>query len=147
MEEFLASAAFRVFAAVSAALVLKVVGLAYLTGAVRGLKKQYPNPEDAKVLKGEVVASDHDTVARIGRAHRNALENEPLFILLGLLWIMLGADTEAMQIYAYTFLGARVLHSICYIFKLQPWRSMAYLVGSLCLIGMSVQVLMAAFAH
>jgi len=40
-----------------------------------------------------------------------------------------------------------VLHSVAYIFKLQPWRTLAYTVASLCLIGMSVQVLLIAFAH
>jgi len=146
MEELLSSPAFRVFAAVSAVLVLKLVGLAYLTGTIRGLKKKYTNPEDVKILKGESVALDEETVARVKRAHQNALENEPLFILLGLLWVLLGAETEPIQIYAYTFLGSRVLHSICYIFKLQPWRTLMYTVASACLIGMSVQILMAAFA-
>jgi len=145
MDEFLASMAFRVFAAVSAALVLKMVGLAYLTGAARMTKKCYPNPEDAKFFKGD--AKEHELTQRIQRAHANSLENEPLFILLGLLWIFLGAHTGAIQIYAYTFFIARVLHSLCYVFKLQPWRTLMYTVGSLCLVGMSVQVLMAAFAH
>jgi len=146
MDEFLSSVAFRVFAAISAALVLKMVGLAYLTGAVRGMKQAYPNPEDAKFFKKDA-AEEHELVRRIQRAHTNSLENEPLFILLGLLWVFLGAHTESIQIYAYTFFIARVLHSVAYLFKLQPWRTLAYTVASLCLIGMSVQVLLIAFAH
>ncbi len=141
----LESVPFRIFAAVSAALVLKMLALAYLTGAARMQKKRYVNPEDAKALKGETASAEHETVARIIRAHQNAIENEPLFILLGLLWVLMGAETQPLQIYAYTFLGARVLHSVSYVLKLQPWRSLAYGVGSLCLIGMGVQVLMAAF--
>lgn len=146
MEDFIASTAFRVFAAVSAALVLKSLALAYLTGSVRAVKKRFPNPEDAKFFKGDS-AEDHELAARVGRAHKNGLENEPLFILLGLLWVLAGADAGAMQIYAYTFFVARVLYSLCYVFQLQPWRSLMYMVSSFCLIGMSVQVLMAAFAH
>ncbi|MDH5492668.1 MAG: MAPEG family protein [Myxococcales bacterium] len=145
MDEFLASTAFRVFAAVSAVLVLKMVGLAYLVGCNRILKRRHTNPEDARFLKGE--PGEDEFSARASRAHGNSLENEPLFILLGLLWVFLGAHTEAIQIYAYTFLVARVLHSLFYLLKLQPWRTIAYAISSLCLIGMSVQILMAAFAH
>jgi len=145
MEPFLASTAFRVYAAVSAALVLKFATLAAATGAVRGYHKQYPNPEDARLLKGTNTA-DHDMVARIKRAHVNALENEPLFMILGLLYTLLGADPFGMQVYAYTFFIARVLHSICYVFKLQPFRTLSFAVGLLCLVGMSVQVLMRAFS-
>ena len=144
MEGFLDSTAFRVFAAVSAVLVLKMVGLAYLTGAIRGLKKQYPNPEDVKLFKADL--GEDDKVARVKRIHLNSLENEPAFILLGLLWVLLGADAQAMQIYAYTFLSFRVLHAIAYFFGLSPWRTIAYTVASLCLVGMSVQILMGAFA-
>jgi len=145
MEAFLASTAFRVYAAVSAVLMLKLASLAFATGAVRGLNKKYPNPEDAKLLKGEH-ADEHDLVARIKRTHANALENELPFVVLGLLYTLLGADPMGMQIYAYTFLIARVLHSICYVFKLQPFRTLSFTIGWLCLVGMSVQVLMRAFS-
>jgi uncharacterized MAPEG superfamily protein len=144
MQEFLDSTAFKVFAAVSAALVLKMVGLAYLTGVAHMREKGYANPEDAKTFKGQT--GEQEFTQRVQRAHRNALENEPLFILLGLLWVFLGAHTGAIQIYAYTFFFARVLHSVTYLLKLQPWRTLSFTVASLCLVGMSVQVLMAAFA-
>ncbi|NOY94103.1 MAG: MAPEG family protein [Deltaproteobacteria bacterium] len=144
MQEFLDSMAFRVFAAVSAALVLKLVGLAYLTGIGRMREQGYANPEDAKLFKGQT--GEQEFTQRVQRAHRNSLENEPLFILLGLLWVFLGAHTGTIQIYAYTFFFARVVHSLTYLLKLQPWRTLSYGVASLCLIGMSVQVLMAAFA-
>lgn len=145
MTPFLDSTAFRVYAAVSAVLVLKMAVLAFATATVRGVHKQYPNPEDARFLKGDH-APDHDTVARIKRAHANAMENEPLFMVLGLLYTLLGANPMGMQIYAYTFLIARVLHSICYVFKLQPFRTLSFTIGWLCLVGMSVQVLMRAFS-
>jgi len=145
MDPFVDSTAFRVYAAISAALMLKMVLLAFATGGVRGLKSVYPNPEDAKLLKGQQGAED-ETVARIKRAHINAIENEVPFVLLGLLYAMLGADPMGMQIYAYTFFVARVLHSLCYIFALQPFRTLSYTVGALCLMGMSVQVLLRAFA-
>jgi len=147
MEQLLESTSFRVFAAVSAVLVIKMVCQAYLVGAIRGKKKRYTNPEDAKLFKGERGDTDDETVARISRGHRNSLENEPLFILLGLLWVLQGADTQAIQIYSYTFLGFRVLHGLTYGLKLQPWRTLSYTVASLCLIGMSVQILMGAFSH
>ena len=145
METWLASSAFRVYAAVCAVLVLKMVLLALGTATVRGLRKRFPNPEDARLFKGDV-GEDDPFVVRFQRAHRNSLENELPFMVLGLLYAAVQAPTWAMQTYAYTFLAARLVHSFCYVFSLQPFRSLGWGVGVLVLVGLSVQVLLGAFS-
>lgn len=134
---------FRVYAAVTAVLVAKLVLLALATGAVRIRRRAFIAAEDTRLVKGEVKSDP--LVERIGRAHANALENVPLFAIVGLLYVLLGAPTSALQIYAYTFLVARVAHTIAYLLKLQPFRTIAFQVGALCILGMCVQVVLRAF--
>jgi uncharacterized MAPEG superfamily protein len=143
MEELLANSSFKIYAAVSALLALKMLLLAFIVPGIRTVKKKYPNPEDQKLFKAE--AGEDPFAERVNRAHRNAMENELLFMILGLLYVLLGAPTGALQIYAYTFFIVRVLHSVFYLAKLQPFRSLAWVVCWLCLVGMCVQILMAAF--
>lgn len=136
-------AEFHIYAAVSALLVLWTLALALSTAAVRGLKKSWTSPEDVKLLGG---STEPDAlVERIGRAHRNTLENVPLFLVIGLLFVAAGAPVVGIQAYGYTFLIARVLHSVFYLLKLQPFRTLCYVTSVACLVGMSVQVLMHAF--
>ena len=108
----------------------------------RGRVKQFVHPED-EIFKGEQVSTDHPSVAKAIAAHRNALENFVPFSILGLLFVMTGANPRAATIYFATFAVARWLHSICYLLSLQPLRTLVFVVGLLVNIGLAVQVLMA----
>src|SRR5258708_31380077 len=72
---------FTVFGLVTLALSMKALALGAATAATRGRRKQFLNAEDAAWLKGAHVDPDPEAVARIGRAHPNALENLFLFSL------------------------------------------------------------------
>ena len=76
--------------------------------------------------------------------HRNDLENILPFFTVGLIFVLMGASAFAAQMYFYTFTGARIVHTIAYVAKLQPWRTIAFALGALCTVGMLVQILMAA---
>lgn len=134
---------FKIFAAVSALLVLKMLLNAFAIGGARGLRRSWTSPEDARLLGGST--EPDEIVERLRRLHLNSLENELPFIAVGLLFVLLGAPTIGIQAYGYTFLAARIIHAGCYIAGLQPFRSIAWGLGVLCLIGMIVQVLMASF--
>lgn len=118
---------FRIHAAISAILMLKIVLHAFSVGGARVARRAWSSPEDVKLLGGSVT------------------EDALAYIVLGLLFVLVGAPVVGIQAYGYTFLAARVVHSIACGFGLQPFRTLAFAVGSLCLIGMAVQVLMAAF--
>ena len=135
---------FRIFAALCAVLILKNLGLAVLTAAARSQGKAWLNPEDAKLLGGDVKADDR--VERVRRAHANSLENDPLFLIAGLLYLLVGAPESGMQAYGYTYVIARFAHAGFYVAGLQPFRTASFLVGLLACTGMSVQVLLKAFA-
>jgi uncharacterized MAPEG superfamily protein len=145
MEAMLAGSAFKVFASVCALLIIKLMLLAGATGGARGKNKAWANPEDKK-SDDDLVDGKNPAVDRFKRAHQNAVHNILPFAIVGLLYTMMGASGTAMQIYAYTFFVARVLHTLTYLMKLQPWRTISFTVGMLCVIGMATQVIMRAFA-
>ena len=64
------------------------------SGVVRGKTKTVLNPEDGQtVAKGsDVVKQDPDAVARVLRAHRNLTANGVPFLIMGLVWVLLGAS-------------------------------------------------------
>ena len=140
------SEAFNVYLICVAALAFNLWFLAFVTVARRGKAKKFVNPEDAKAFKGENAERDADDVERAKAAHRNALENIPIFAILGLLYVMTGATKTGAMAYFVTFAVTRWLHSFMYLGGIQPFRTLMFVIGFLVNIGLSIQVLLAAFA-
>ena len=132
--------AFRIYAICACLLALNLFVLANYTAFVRWRSKQVINPEDATSLKAAVADAEHERVARTHRAHRNAVENILPFFIVGLLYAMSDPTPLGAKAYFITFTAARWLHSICYLAGLQPWRTVAYVVGLLATLGMMVHV-------
>jgi prostaglandin-E synthase 1 len=138
--------AFRYYALCSSILALNLMVLSGMVGGARVRTKSFVNPEDAKdKSKPFEAAAEHPDVARVNRAHRNALENIPIFWVLGFIYVLSGASKTGAMAYFFTFTVARLTHSIVYMKGLQPWRSVSFGIGSLCLVGMIVQIGIAAF--
>jgi uncharacterized MAPEG superfamily protein len=144
MPQMMNHAAFRAYAIACSILVFKMFAAAILTAATRSRVKQFLNPEDAGLLGGADVRDEHPDVQRMLRLHRNDLENILPFFTVGLIFVLMGASAFAAQMYFYTFTGARIVHTITYLAKLQPWRTIAFALGALCTVGMLVQILMVA---
>jgi len=138
------SPAFHAYALTSAILAAQLVLLAFWTGAVRGKHKQYVNPEDAAMTKGQVAERDHPDTVRAQRAHMNALENAVPFFVVGALYVATGATKTGAQGYFYTFLAARLLHTVFYFAGKQPFRTIAFAVGALGILGMAFHVIRAS---
>jgi prostaglandin-E synthase 1 len=140
---------FKVYVICSVVLTLNMLVLGGMTAARRAKVKSFANPEDSKVSFSEAKLNEgveHPEVARIQRAHRNLLESLPMFLALGLIAVLAGANPLGVQICLGTFTGARVLHSIVYLNGLQPWRTIFFAIGLFCLLGLSVMSLLAVFA-
>ena len=133
--------ALKLYALVSVLTALHVVLLALWTGTLRTRRKAFVNPEDATALKGTQVEADHPDVLRVKRAHQNALENAVPFFAIGLAYALSGPSQTGAQAYFFTFLGARVLHSLFYLFGKQPFRTLVFAVGVAAMIGMAVHVI------
>ncbi|MGZ6186076.1 MAG: MAPEG family protein [Candidatus Binataceae bacterium] len=144
MPHMMNDAAFRAYAIACSILVLKMSAAALMTAATRSRVKQFLNPEDARVLGGAGVMQEHPDVMRMLRMHRNDLENILPFFTVGLIFVLMGVSAFGAQVYFYTFTAARIVHTITYVAKMQPWRTVTFVVGLLCTVGMVVQILIAA---
>ena len=143
MEGLIDNPAFRTYAICTAILVLKSMAAAVFTGVKRQRVQAYANTEDARTF-GESSTADtaeHPAVAHALRIQRNDAENLPAFFAIGLVYVLSGASPTGAAIYLWTYTIARLLHMVAYANHLQPWRTIAFTVGFLCLIGMSVSVL------
>lgn len=134
---------FTVFGLVTLTLGLKALVLGAATAAKRGSLKQFLNAEDAHWLKGVHVNPDPEQVARIGRAHRNDLENLLLFAICGAFYVASGASQLAGFAYCGLFLLARLLHTFAYLTGRPLLRRNAYTLGFVIIAVMSVHAAVA----
>lgn len=130
-----------VFASCVVLLFVKMFALSCYQGYARIRFTAFTNPEDAAVFKRAPMANELPQVERGARAWRNDLENIPAFFALGGLAIALDspAVTSAWLFGVFTF--ARITHSLTYLAGVQPWRTVSYGVGVVCLIGLAVTVM------
>lgn len=128
---------FRLYAASMAALCLNLIFLWGYSGAARGKTKTTLNPEDAAtVSKGaEIVPADPPEVARVLRAHTNAMASIVPFGFLGLLWVLLGATPMTAGIVFGVFTFFRWVHSLVYVWGKQPWRTIAFALAGFALLA------------
>jgi glutathione S-transferase len=140
--------AFQPLCLFSVLLVLFMFLLGGLTANYRRLAKVVVNPEDVGVNPGShVEVAEAPSTLRCKRAHLNAIENIPGFLALATIFTLAGGSTTAGWAYFGLYFASRVAHAICYLNELQPFRTISFFIGQLCLIGMSVQILMTAFGR
>lgn len=125
--------AFSAYAVSVMALGLNLLGLANATAVTRGRANEVINPEDKKLNQKASVVYDegNDRTARYRRAHRNALENTPLFMISALVLTLMGASATVGAALFYPYVGLRILHSVCYVKQIQPFRTMSFALGAL----------------
>src|SRR4051812_6642598 len=94
MDQLTRNPAFGIYCLTTAILCLNLLVLWAYSGVTRGRSKTTPNVEDAStVVKGAAISkADPDAVARVLRAHTNTFVNGVPFLLLGLLYVILGAS-------------------------------------------------------
>lgn len=134
----------RLYSLASALVALHLILLALWTGFVRTQRKGFVNPEDAAAFKGQQLEVDHPDVLRTKRAHQNAIESALPFFAIGLAYAMSNPSKVGAQAYFFTFLAARVLHSIVYLLGKQPWRTLTFAVGVSAMVGMAIHVIRAS---
>ena len=141
---FTVNPAFRTYAVCAAILALKMLFSAFYTGVQRSRHQAFVNPEDAKTFgrPGATASGDEDpAIAHALRIQRNDGENIPIFFAIALIYVLLGASPQGAAIYCWTYTIARIAHTVAYMRNLQPWRAIFFIVGTLCLLGMIVQII------
>jgi len=144
MQSMMDDPAFKLYAIASTIVALHMILLALWTGRVRARYRTFTNPEDARWREAGHAEVDHAEVARVKRAHQNAVENAVPFFAVGFLYAASGATRNGALAYFSTFATARVLHSIFYLRGRQPFRTLMFGLGVLAILGMALHVVRAA---
>ena len=147
MDAMLSDPAFRTYAICVSILAFKMLLSAFYTGSRRQRHQTYINAEDARTFGRQGTTSaevDSAEVAHALRIQRNDLENIPTFFAVGLVYVLSGASPLGATAYFWTFTVARLVHTVAYMRRIQPLRAICYGVGALCVVGMIVQILLAA---
>ena len=139
--------AFGAYAFFAVLLCLNLYGLWLYSGLARNRTRTLLNAEDAPLLKGRtMVERDPPEVARVLRAHANAMANVVPFLVLGLLYVLLGGGRAGALAYFVTFTVARYVYAVAYVAGVQPWRTVSFGVGLLASIALLLHVLIRALA-
>jgi uncharacterized MAPEG superfamily protein len=138
-----ANPAFLAYVYTCLVLSLDLLALWISSGVVRARSGVAINPEDGARYRVPVRELDPPAVARILRVHRNAEATVYPFLVLGLVYVLIGGRAiVAVPLFA-AFTGARIVHSIAYLRALQPWRTLAFAVSLLAIITLMVTILIA----
>jgi uncharacterized MAPEG superfamily protein len=96
----------------------------------------------ARHVPGTPVPSDHGLfLFRAVRAHANTNESVAAFVLLALFGIFSGANAQWLNGLAWTYVGARVAHMLSYYADQRLLRSIAFAIGLLALLAMTMVAL------
>lgn len=137
------------YAITSVVLYLNLMILWFLSGVVRGRTQTAMNPEDTQsILKGATVsATDPPEVARVLRVHNNSMANVVPFLLLGLVFVLLGGSSAEAAILFGAFTAARLAYTLAYLSGKQPWRSLFFAVGVLVGAALLIEIVRALIMH
>jgi uncharacterized MAPEG superfamily protein len=98
----------------------------------------------AKHVPGTPVPADHSLfLFRAVRAHANTNEGVAAFVLLALFGIFSAANAQWLNGLAWTYVGARIAHMLCYYADQRLLRSIAFGIALLALLAMAVVGLLA----
>jgi uncharacterized MAPEG superfamily protein len=128
----------RIYALTTIVLALKMAAIAIVQGRARTSAGVFINAEDAKSFGGKQAPEEVEMVQRASRAWRNDLENIPIFLILAWIYVAAGLSTGAFAIYCLVFTLARIVHTICYINSIQPWRTAAFVVGTITMVVLMI---------
>ncbi|MBI6954616.1 MAPEG family protein [Pseudomonas sp. B21-023] len=138
--------ALSVYACCVVVLFIKMLAISCYQGYFRLRFLAFTNSEDAAVFRRSASPSELPQVTRAAQAWRNDLENIPMFIALAGLAVALDAPAASTAWLSGMFTVARVLHTVTYLARLQPWRTLSYGVGVLCLIGLATLLVIPVYS-
>jgi glutathione S-transferase len=134
---------YQFYAFTAVILFFKMFAISIVQGIGRINAKQFVTAEDARFFAHEPPAPDEaPIVKRAQMAWRNDLENIPIFLFLGLIYVTLGCWPGGAFIYFTIFIVARILHTVAYLNGMQPWRTIFFTIGMVVCVSLSIQILM-----
>ncbi|CAH1399564.1 unnamed protein product [Nezara viridula] len=137
----LASFEIKIYFLCSGVLSLKMLFMASLIGRLRLKKEIFISPEDT-IRRGKVSYQDPD-IERARRAHLNDLENIPIFLSTGAMYLLTKPHPLLASTFFLLFTLARLYHTFVYAIRIspQPARMIAFRIGyiiNICIIILTV---------
>ena len=126
--------------------VLKMVGIAQVTGVVRVMTGSFAAKEDYdlfRVTYGDTAPQDVAEpllLRRLRAIHRNELETVPIFCALAYAYTLTQPKLNEARILFLVFTGFRLLHTLLYACASTPGRSVAWGVATQCLLIMAGKI-------
>jgi glutathione S-transferase len=150
----LQSPVFAAYAIAASLMILKVVSMSWLT-VVRMMQAKggFRSPEDLRKTPLNPAPDPkqlepNERVERIRRIQMNDLENLPFFLIAGLLYVLTNPSLLLAQGLFYGYVVSRLLHFGAYFTgQIHEVRATFWTVGSLILLFMTVEVLLAAVGY
>ena len=124
------------------ALWMKGVVLSSVQVGARVQARAFARPEDA-ALVGVTPSDEPPIVAVLAAAWRNEHENTPAFLSLGAAHVLLGGDGSPYGVAVVVFVSVRVVQGFAQARRLQPTRTIAFLLGVLATASVAVGVVAA----
>lgn len=119
---------------------LKMAMMGPLTGRQRIKNKAFANEEDVAVFGGDKVALNHPAVEKLRRNHLNDLENIPMFVALGGLYVLTRPDEYCAKTHFIVFTLSRLGHTIAYQTGYTRARAICYAVGTGMTVSIAIQI-------
>jgi uncharacterized MAPEG superfamily protein len=143
MRNLLDVLAFRYWLISLIVLFFKMWANGLIQGIYRARSDTFDWPEDTRTFgRGSgSTARLPEGFDRATRCWRNDLENIPIYLFLGLGFVLSGGLPFWAALYFTTFTVARIAHTIFYMAGLQPWRTIAYTIGLLVCVALAVHLI------
>ena len=116
--------------------------------AQKAVRQTSDDMTDSSATSGDIMTKKE----RIGNINGNDKENVPYTLfLVWAVYIVANLNQDAypcldvLFISCLVWLLARVSHTFCYLFGLQPFRSLSYLFGQLAALSMAITLVIASF--
>ena len=113
-----------------------------MVGAFAKFKTGTRAPEDLDPKAKEGTKEDVEHDDRCKRICMNDLENIPLGLLVAWGSLLCQKNNQTHMYLVAGFTGFRFLHTVCYTYKLMPWRGLAWFGGLFCTFGMAINGVM-----
>jgi uncharacterized MAPEG superfamily protein len=117
-----------------------MLSIAMVQGRGRVTSGLFVLPEDARMFKGTESPSEAPIVDRASRAWRNDLENIPIFLILAGIYVAAGLSAKAFAFYCLVFTAMRIIHTYAFIKAIQPWRTVAFTIGTVTMLAMMIHI-------
>ncbi len=142
---------FATYAVAASLMILKALGMSWLTIArMLHVNGGFRSPEDTKKTPfnpkpDPKQLEPNDAVDRIRRIHLNDVENIPMFLAAGFLYVLTEPSLLVARVLLYGYVVTRLLHFVAYLTgRTHDTRAKLWTPGSLILIFMAGRALVAA---